>query len=65
MWEALKNIATSVKDTLGIEVPDLPVDLGAIGETASGLVEGVPDQVSEAISGMPVVPDVSDLSGRR
>ena len=50
MWEAFKNIVTSVKDTLGIEIPELPVDVGSAGEAASGLVQGVTDQAA-AVSG--------------
>ena len=50
MWEAFKNIVTSVKDTLGIEIPELPVEVGSVGEAASGLVQGVSDQAA-AVSG--------------
>ena len=46
MWEAFKNIVTSVKDTLGIEIPELPVEVGSVGEAASGLVQGVTDQAA-------------------
>jgi hypothetical protein len=35
MWEALKNAATGIKDALGIEIPDLPVDLTSLGDTAN------------------------------
>jgi hypothetical protein len=45
MWESIKNAITAVKDTLGIELPELPVDLGSldaasIGEAATTAVEG-------------------------
>ncbi len=46
MWAALKDIITSAKDALGLEIPELPVDVGAIGEQASGLVQGVSEQAA-------------------
>jgi hypothetical protein len=46
MWDVIKNAVTQVKDALGIEVPELPVDLGSldvagIGEAATTAAEGV------------------------
>jgi hypothetical protein len=59
MWESIKNAITAVKDTLGIELPELPVDLGAldaasIGETATTAVQGVSESatgVTDAAAG--------------
>jgi hypothetical protein len=57
MWGTFKNAITTVKDALGIEIPGLPVDLGAIdaggiGEVATtaatGLTEGGASGVAEA-----------------
>ena len=49
MWEALKNAFVSVKEALGIELPELPVDLGAMGETATTAVQDVADAATTAV----------------
>jgi hypothetical protein len=51
MWDVFKNAVTGVKDALGIELPELPVDLGAfdtapIGEAATTAVQGVTDSAT-------------------
>jgi hypothetical protein len=51
MWESIKNAITAVKDTLGIELPELPVDLGpldaaSIGEAATTAVQGVSESAT-------------------
>ncbi len=49
MWEALKNAFIGVKEALGIEIPELPVDLGTLGETATTAVQGVADIATSAV----------------
>jgi hypothetical protein len=54
MWEVLKTAITGVKDALGIEIPELPFDLGAIdvgsvGEAATTGLQGVTESVTGAI----------------
>jgi uncharacterized protein with GYD domain len=46
MWDVIKNAVTQVKETLGIEIPELPVDLGSfdaagIGEAGTTAAETV------------------------
>jgi hypothetical protein len=48
MWESIKNLVTGAKDALGIELPELPVDLGAAGEAATGAAQ----QLSESAGGL-------------
>jgi hypothetical protein len=50
MWEMIKNMLVGAKDTLGIELPELPVDLGALGESATGALDAL-TPVSEAVAG--------------
>jgi hypothetical protein len=57
MWEALKNAFVGVKEALGIEIPELPVDLGTLGETATTAIQDVAGSatsaVDEAVAGGP------------
>ena len=48
MWESMKNLITGAKDALGIELPELPVDLSAAGEAATGAAQ----QLSESAGGL-------------
>ena len=48
MWESIKSLITGAQDALGIELPELPVDLGAAGEAATGAAQ----QVSESAGGL-------------
>lgn len=52
MWETIKNAVTSVKEALGIEVPGLPVDLGAVGDTVTGAAAGVTESATGALDGV-------------
>jgi hypothetical protein len=52
MWETIKNAVTSAKEALGIEIPGLPVDLGAIGETVTGAVAGATESATGALDGV-------------
>lgn len=49
MWEALKNAFVGVKEALGIELPELPIDLGSLGETATTAVQDVADTATTAV----------------
>ena len=48
MWESIKSLITGAQEALGIELPELPVDLGAAGEAATGAAQ----QVSESAGGL-------------
>ncbi len=48
MWESIKSLVTSAKEALGIELPELPVDLGAAGDAATGAAE----QLSQSVGGL-------------
>ena len=48
MWEALKSAFIGVKEALGIEIPDLPVDLGTLAETATTAVQDVTGSATSA-----------------
>jgi hypothetical protein len=63
MWNMIKNALIGAKDTLGIEIPGLPIDLGGVAESATTAVQGVVDSAAgglgdattaagEAISGL-------------
>jgi hypothetical protein len=54
MWDVIKNAVTQAKDALGIELPELPVDLGSldtagIGEAATTAAEGVTASATGAV----------------
>jgi hypothetical protein len=54
MWDVIKNAVTELKDALGIEIPELPVDLGSldvagIGEVATTATEGVTQSATTAV----------------
>ena len=51
MWEKLKNAITGAQEALGIEIPELPVDLSALGEAATGAVEGLTGVTETAAAG--------------
>lgn len=54
MWEKLKNAITNTQETLGIEIPELPVDLTAVGETASSTAQAATVSVPGAIADTPM-----------
>jgi len=54
MWESIKNLIIGAKDALGIELPELPVDLGAAGEELTGnVLTGDLAGASETAAGLP------------
>jgi hypothetical protein len=50
MWELLKNALVSVKEALGIEIPELPADLGSLGESATTAVQDISETATTAVS---------------
>ena len=40
MWAALTKAVAGVTESLGIEIPGLPIDLGAVGDTAATAANG-------------------------
>jgi hypothetical protein len=34
MWDVIKNAVTQLKDTLGIEIPGLPIEVGSVEATS-------------------------------
>jgi len=41
---AIKNAVAGITESLGIEIPGLPVDLAAVGDTAATAAQGSPNQ---------------------
>ena len=58
MWAALKKAVAGVTESLGIEIPGLPIDLGAVGDTAA---QGVTESATGALEGLTGVSET--LSG--
>ena len=61
MWAALKKAVAGVTESLGIEIPGLPIDLGAVGDTAATAAQGVTDSATGALDGLTGVTET--LSG--
>ena len=55
MWAALKKAVTGVTESLGIEIPGLPADLGALGETVASVGQGVADTAAGSVDGLAAV----------
>jgi hypothetical protein len=57
MWDVIKNAVTQLKDTLGIELPGLPVEVGSIDaasitEAATTATEGMTQSATTAVEGL-------------
>ena len=59
MWAQLKNAVAGLTEQLGIEVPELPVDLGAVtdvlgtaGADVAGSVTDAAGSVTDAATGL-------------
>ena len=52
MWAALKKAVAGVTESLGIEIPGLPIDLGAVGDTAATAAQGVTETLSGGVAGV-------------
>ena len=61
MWAALTKAVAGVTESLGIEIPGLPIDLGAVGDTAATATQGVTDSATGALDGLTGVTET--LSG--
>jgi phage-related protein len=61
MWDVIKNALISVKDATGIEIPGLPADLGAVGESATAAVQTVTESASGVIDG--AAPAIEAVTG--
>ena len=61
MWAALKKAVAGVTESLGIEIPGLPIDLGAVGDAAATAAQGVTESATGALEGLTGVTET--LSG--
>lgn len=61
MWAALKKAVAGVTESLGIEIPGLPIDLGAVGDAAATAAQGVTESAGGAVEGLTGVTET--LSG--
>jgi hypothetical protein len=52
MWDVIKNALISVKDATGIEIPAVPADLGAIGESATTAAQTVTESAAGSVAGV-------------
>ena len=57
MWAALKKAVTGVTESLGIEIPGLPVDLGSLGDSVATVTQGVTDTAAGSLDGLSAVGD--------
>ena len=57
MWQALKNAVAGITESLGIEIPGLPVDLASVGETAATAAQGITESAAGAVDGLTAVSD--------
>jgi hypothetical protein len=54
MWDIIKNAVTQLKDTLGVEIPGLPIEVGSldaasITETVTTATEGATASAATAV----------------
>ena len=61
MWTALKKAVAGVTKSLGIEIPGLPIDLGAVGDAAATAAQGATESATGAVEGFTGVTET--LSG--
>ena len=61
MWAALKKAVAGVTESLGIEIPGLPIDLGGVGDAAATAAQGVTESATGAVEGLTGVTET--LSG--
>jgi phage-related protein len=57
MWESIKKAFSSAKESTGIEIPGLPDDLGAVGESTTTAVKGLTESASGAVDGVSAATD--------
>ena len=61
MWDVIKNALIGVKDATGIEIPELPADLGAIGESATTAVQTAAESAAGVVDG--AAPAIDAVAG--
>jgi hypothetical protein len=49
MWETIKKALMGVTEAIGIEIPELPVDPGSLGESATTALQGVTESATGVI----------------
>jgi len=57
MWDVIKNAVTQLKDTLGVEIPGLPIEVGSIDttsitESVTTATEGVTATATTAVENL-------------
>lgn len=52
MWDTIRNLTTTVKDALGIETPESPIDLGSAGEGVESVTQTASDAIAGATTGL-------------
>ena len=57
MWAALKKAITGVTESLGIETPGFPVDLGSLGDTITTTTQGLTDTAAGSLDSLTPVGD--------
>ena len=57
MWQAIKNAVAGITESLGIEIPGLPVDLAAVGDSAATAAQGVTESATSAVDGLTAAGD--------
>ena len=74
MWDVIKNAVTQLKDSLGVEIPGLPIEVGSVDvtsitEVVTTATEGVTASATTAAEDLTatvtetVTSTVSDVSG--
>jgi hypothetical protein len=65
MWESIKNLITAAKDLTGIDLPELPVDLGAAGEMVTGSAQQLAESAAGVVDGATAAGETlaGDLTG--
>ena len=54
MWDVIRNAVTQLKDTLGVEIPGLPIEVGSVDvtsitEVVTTATEGVSASAATAV----------------
>ena len=63
MWSKIRDALSGVAEELGIDMPELPVDLSTITEAAGGAVAGVTEAAGGAVAGVSELPvDLSTIT---
>jgi hypothetical protein len=66
MWDVIKTAVTGIKDALGIELPEIPVDLASLTDAADAAVttatESAAEVVGTATESLPDVTAVTDAA---